>query len=414
MVKNKIEKLRKGQKASLLDTLGTILLAILKALVGKLSGSVALIADAIHDLSDSIVTIAALVGLKIAERKPTEKFPYGYYKAENLVTFFISLLFFYGGIEVLKESYMKLFSKPEVAYAGIALVVPFISALYAWAISKYLMRVGKEIKSQSLVAIAKEARIHIAIAFSVFVGIFCSYFKIPFVESLVGIGIAALIFKVAIETAKDSLYALMDVSPGEEIEKRIENLLRNTKGIKGFEGLKLRRSGPFLFGEVKVKTREIDLRRAHQIADRIEQKAKSLVPNLESLVVHVEPLEKNIEKIAIPVSDERGKNVFPRTARAPYFFFAKVDKKKKSVLWKKVVKNPIKKDIRVGLNVAKFLIKKGVDSVIVKDIGDITFHTLRDKYVRIFFAEKRQIKSLLRLYFEGKLRELKSPTKAVK
>jgi len=407
------ENLKEGQKAPIIHALTTIFLASLKAIVGKLSGSVALLADALHDFSDISIDLAAFAGLKIAERKPTEKFPYGYYKAENLATFFISLLFLYTGFEILKESYTKLFITPEISYIGIALLIPLISAILALLMSNYLIKVGKKINSQSLEAIGRENKIHAIIAVSVFISLISSYYKIPTVEALVGIGISILVFKIAIETARDSIYALLDVSPGKEIEEKIEKLIKGTKGVESLEGLRLRKSGPFVFGEAKIRTKKINLREAHKIADKIEEKVKSFLPNLEAFIVHVEPEEKSVEKIAIPVENKKAEAIAEIAARAPYFLIAKVDKKKKQIVWKKIVTNPVRKNIRVGLNVAKFLIKKGIDSFIVRNIGDITFHTLRDKYVKIFFAEKTLIKDLLDLYFSNKLKELSKPTKNI-
>ena len=416
-MEDRIKKLREGQKASILGAVGTILIAILKIAVGELSGSIALIADAIHDLSDSIVTLVAWAGLRIAERRPTEKFPYGYYKAENFATFLISLLFLYGGFEVLKESWAKLFSKVSISYAGIALIVPVISAIYGWIISGYFMKVGKRMYSQSLIAISKETKIHIIVAISVFIGILCSYLQIPFVEALVGVGIAFLIFRIAAFTAKDSLYSLMDVSPGEEIEEKIKDVLSSMPSIKEFYDLRVRRSGPFILGEVKLRVKgSIDVKRAHEISDIIEHRLKEEIPNLDSFTIHIEPWEKEMVKLAIPAMNTKGldSRISDVTSRAKYFVFVDVDRKKKSIVSLYVKENTIRKrKTRTGLALARVMKEERVNAIVVRQIGDIAFHSLRDSFITVYLTKREKVSEALEDYINGRLEALLRPTKRV-
>jgi cation diffusion facilitator family transporter len=93
-MEEKINKLKKGEKTAGIATLTIALLTLVEAVVGFLSGATILIADALHNAVDSITNFASFFGLKISQRKPTEKFPYGYYKAENLAALFVSVWLF--------------------------------------------------------------------------------------------------------------------------------------------------------------------------------------------------------------------------------------------------------------------------------------------------------------------------------
>ena len=86
----RIYKLKQGEKTAGISTITIILFALVEALLGVLSGNIILIIDALHNAADSVASFASWFGLKISQRKPTEKFPYGYYKAENLATLFVS------------------------------------------------------------------------------------------------------------------------------------------------------------------------------------------------------------------------------------------------------------------------------------------------------------------------------------
>ena len=413
MVTTKIEKLRKGQKASLVDAGITSILSLLKATVGYVSGSIALVADALHDASDVLITIASWVGLKISERKPTKRFPYGFYKAENLASLFISFFFFYGAFEILSESIKKLFLVPKIDFPLIALSVPLISAISGYFISRYMKRIGREIGSRSLIAIGEEARIHIFLALSVFVGIFASYFHIPYVESLVGIFLSTLIFKVALETLKDSLFALMDVSPSKPIERKIIKAIKTTKNVKSLKEIKLRKSGPFIFGEAVIEVSEkLDLERAHKVSEIIERKIKRIEPRIESFLVHIEPYEPEKKIVAIPVEEANGikSRISKHFGRANYFCLLVIEKGKIRSI--KFLRNPFKeKEIRAGLAAAKFLIEKKITHLITKEIGMISFNTLKARFVKVLLAKGRNVKECVENFLKGKCREIKKPTK---
>lgn len=91
--------LKKGEKAVIYSSIINFLLAVVKGIVGFLSGSIALIADSIHSFSDIVASLAVYIGLKLSMRKPDEKFPYGYYKIESFASLIISVIIVVTGIE---------------------------------------------------------------------------------------------------------------------------------------------------------------------------------------------------------------------------------------------------------------------------------------------------------------------------
>ena len=128
------------------------MLAILKGIVGVLSNSVVLIADALESATDIASGLASFFGLRIAQKKPDEKFPYGYYKAENIASLFISGLIIYATINLLIASYHRLFSIPEICYGYIPLVVVAVSGITSLLTSIYLKKKGNQLSIQSLIA----------------------------------------------------------------------------------------------------------------------------------------------------------------------------------------------------------------------------------------------------------------------
>jgi cation diffusion facilitator family transporter len=411
----KREKLKKGEKAAGLGTLSIILLAIAEALIGLFSGSIILVTDALHNAADSMASFASWFGLKISQKKATERFPYGYYKAESLATFFVSIFILYAAYELLIDGYAKLFVISEVSMPIQALGIACVSAIVSYFLSRYMKKIGKDIDSQSLIANAQERMTHIFSSAIIFVAILLTFFKVPYVEGIVTIFFSLVIFKLGITSSKDSILALMDVSPSKDIENRIKETIQSIGGVEDFENLKLRKAGPFIFGEVNIKIRKrVNVEKAHEISDNIENKIKEVVEQVDSFSIHIEPYETKTQKIVVPIKEDKGLDspVMNHFGRADYFIFATVNKDTGKVKSNYVKENPHKKElVRAGFKVADFIVKEKIDVLITKEIGGISFHVLRDNLVDIYKAKGRTVKKLIHNFVKGRLNRLEKPTK---
>lgn len=411
----RIDLLKKGQRAVEIVSVITLALALTKLLVGLISSSIVLVSDAIHNIADLVAVIASWFGLRIAQRKPTEKFPYGFYKIETLMAFLISIFILFAAYSLFTESYSKLFVQSTLILPSIALVTSFVSVFVSFWILEYEKRVGREINSQSLLALAQESKIDIIASIGVFVTLILVYLGLPYVEGIVGLVISILIFRVGLENIYNTLLSLLDVSPGREIEKRIEEIISSTHGVYGLENLKLRRAGPFVFGEVDIKVgKHLDITKVHDIADKIEERVRKEVPIIESFKIHVEPAEKVKLKIVIPVENKNNlkSKVSEHLGRAPYFMFVTLERgRTKSYYFKD---NPYKLErIRAGLKVAHELIKEGCDVVITKHVGEIAFHTLKDHLIDVYFTKRKFVKDCIDDFVSKRLERLLKPTKKI-
>jgi len=412
----KTDRLKEGERISKIVILVNVILAGLKGLIGYLSGSIVLLTDAVHTFSDSITNFASWFGLKIAQKKPDEKFPYGYYRAETISTLFISIFILIAGYELITESYSELFTSTELSVPYLALGISLVSSVAAFFISKYEREVGKKINSQSLIALSQESRIDIFTSLFVFVGILSTYLGLPYVEGAVGILISLIIFKIAITNGKNAIFSLMDVSPSKETEKRIEKILGSTEGVESFEGLKLRHLGPFITGEVKIKTKEyLTVKRSHEISDKVEEKIKKKIKEVDSILIHVEPYKSEKQKLVIPVENKDGlkSKLSEHFGRAKYYIFVNLDKEEiKSHYFKK---NEFKgKKVRAGLfSINKIIKKEDVDALITKSVGTISFHTLRDNLIGVYLTERDKVEEAVDAYVNEELKLLKEPTKEI-
>jgi len=411
-------RLKEGERTAGITTIVIILLALFEALVGFLSGTIILVSDALHNAADSLTSFASWFGLKISQRKPDEKFPYGYYKAESLVTLFISIFILYAAFELLLQGYSKLYTISKISLPFEASAMALVSAVVSYFLAKYMKKVGEKINSQSLIANAQERITHVFSSIIIFIAILLTFYKVPYVEGIITIFFSLVVFKIGILSSKDSILALMDVSPSKEIEDKVKEIINSISGVEEFEDLKLRRAGPFVFGEVKVKIRKhVDVKRAHEIADNIENKIKEAVEEIDSFTIHLEPYEAKEQKIAIPVNQDAGlsSEVADKFGRANYFIFVTIDKTKGKVKSMYTKLNPHRNEpIKAGFATVNFIVKEKIDVLITKEMGDISFHTLRDHLVDIYKAKGKTVEEVVDNFMNEKLERLVEPTKKEK
>jgi len=402
-----IDILKKGQKATLIAGFTTLFFALAKAIIGFISGSIVLMADAVHSGADAFSTATAWFGLKIAKREPTEKFRYGFYKAENITALIISGLIFFAGIEIVKGSWNKLFVEYELGIPYLAISLAILDAIFMFKVGTYEMRVGKKINSQSLIADGRESRLHLFSSSLVLVGLLAAFLNIPYIEAAFGIIIAFVIFQAGFESAKDSIFALMDVSPNKKVEKKIEKILKDN--LKGFQDLKLRKSGPFIFGEVKAEVKkQLSVKEAYKISLAIEQKVKEKVKEIDSFMVSLSPHKTNVHKICIPI--KKDSEISEYFAKANKFLFVELDNQK--ITKRSLRNNPFRvKKMRAGLKTAEWLAKNNIDTVITKEIGPISLHSLRDEAIEVYQTKYIKVKDILDSFLKGELTELTVPTR---
>lgn len=402
-----VKVLEKGKRASLVSALAIAFIAVLKGWVGLASGSIALLADAVHSFSDIFSSLAVWFGLFLSQKKPTEKFPYGYYKGETFASLIVSLVIIASGIGIMKESIERFFSPTPTSMHSIAILVAVFSAIVSYLLAGYKERVGKEINSQALISDGRHSLVDVGATLLVVVGVSASYLGYPLIEPLVGVVIALLILRLGIEGGKNAVLVLMDVRVKPELFSRIEGELKKAKGIIGVHELKIRRSGPFIFGEAHIEVEEgIPVEKANRIAEDAEGMIKKRFPQVDSLLLHVEPAKKKEFRVAVPVEDTNGLDSKPSShlGRAAYFLIADV-KENKIIGWK-IHENPgARAEKKRGVLASNLLRDKKVDVVLLNEIGEAPYHILKDSYISIYsFPPCGKAREAIALWMEESLK----------
>jgi cation diffusion facilitator family transporter len=408
-------QLSSGRRVAAAATLITGLLALGKGIVGQLRGSPALTADAVHSLADTLAIFASWIGLKLAERPPTKRFPFGFYRAETLATLLVSALILFAGVHMLVESAKGLAGQASGLHHSVdVLIVALLSAVISYGVYIWEKRVGTRLGSQSLLANADESRIDILTSLAVFTGAGASYLGISTVEMIVTALISVFIIWLGFKHGRVALYSLLDASLDPDLERRVIEAAGEIPGVMRVAEVQLRQAGMFRFGIARIQLRKsVDITRGHDIAHRVVRAVRSAIPRIESLTVHLEPFFPKELRILVPVDgNTTNARLSDHFGRASFFALAKLSGK--SVVKLDFIENVAReKQARAGLAAIKHIFQKNrVDVVLTREIGEISYHALRDYYVEVYGAQDAPLEQVLKQFASGTLTMLPGPTHA--
>jgi cation diffusion facilitator family transporter len=376
--KKDIQKLEFGVKIAIVGIIEITLLAITKGVLGWYTGIVVLMADALSSCTDLLTLFASLVGLKISERRADKTFKYGYYKAETFAAFVTSLIIIYFGFQILFESAERITALPESKDQFLAVISVLITVAVTLHLSHYLKKAGEKINSLSLANTAKEKRMDLIMESGVLVGIAANYFRIPYVEGMIGVFMSLMILRVGYSTAKESLFFLLDYFNDPELTKKIHDTIRSKSHVvKEIRDIRLRRAGTFVFGEAFLEinpyaqTRDI----RNELANLKEEISK-INDYLKDFRLYAEIPHTPHIRIAVPIQQLKGLDSLvahsPEETKA--YVFIDVKNEKMSLYDSVKIENFAPQNIAHIVNILK---KHKVNIVINNDMHSLLYYELR-------------------------------------
>ncbi len=270
-------------KISLFILLGTTLLQFAAVLV---SGSVALLADTIHNLSDALTAVPLWIAFVLGRRLATRKYTYGFGRAEDLAGLFIVVVVALSAVVAGWQSIERLLHPHTLSNLGWVLVAGLIGFAGNEAVAVYRIRIGKRIGSAALVADGVHARIDGFTSLAVVAGVIGVWLGFPLADPIVGLLIAAAILVLLWGTVKSIGRRLMDgIDPG--LLERAETALRGTPGVHEVNALRLRWVGHRLQGEASILVDDGPLSGAEVIAAEAWHRISHEMPNLDEMPIRV-------------------------------------------------------------------------------------------------------------------------------
>lgn len=367
-----MKSLKKGEKAAKYSTYANIFLMLMKGVVGLLSGSLALIADAIHSLVDILASFAVFIGLKLSQRKPDELFPYGYYRIETFVSLIVSIIIIITGFEIGLESFSYILNPSKLMLPFLALFASLVSLFVSYFFAVYKEKIGKEIKSQALINDGRHSLLDVISSGIVLSGIILEYLGLKGFQGFAGILIAILIVYLGLKLARYDMLVLLDACIDQESLQILKETVLKVKGVKGIHDIKVRRSGPYLFAEFHIELeRGTSLKRIEEIISQISSRVKEEIPSMDHLIIQPETRAEDYMLIAAPLKDNKGldSSISPHFGRAEYFIIASV--KDDRIRYFKIVENPGKElEKKRGIKAAEMLKDENIDVLIIDHLSE--------------------------------------------
>lgn len=253
-------------RTSVIGILANVFLAGFKAAVGALSGSIAVILDAVNNLSDALSSVITIIGTKLAGKKPDKKHPYGYGRIEYISAVLISVIVLYAGVTSLVESVKKII-RPELPdYSPVALIIIAVAVLVKILLGRYVKGVGEKVNSDSLVASGKDAMLDSVISASTLAAAAIYLIWHISLEAWLGALISLVIIKSGIEMLSDSLSDILGERADSDISKGVKQTICTFPEVHGAYDLVLHSYGPDrLVGSVHIEVPDT------MTADRLDQ-----------------------------------------------------------------------------------------------------------------------------------------------
>ena len=347
-----------------------ITLFVLKLIFSTLTRSVALQADAFDSMTDIVMNLTALIGIFFTKKKPNEKFPYGYYKMENIISLFFSLFIFFTVYNIVIQSFNNILAfyagHSRMIYSSplifLFLIISLSASLF---IALYLKKVSKRTGSPIIESEAQEKLFDCLISSSVLISFIGALWNLNLLDSIIGLIIAIFIFKggydIFLISTKTLLDAVIDFDKRTELIKVIEEYPR----VKSLKNVQVRSYGKYIFMQAEIiLNKNMTLSQIRTLKDKLSKKIMIKFPEIFKIILLAQAQEKRILRIAVPVSDREGLNseIFDHFGESPYFAF--LDFQEGSLLKFEIIPNKfINEEKRKGILISDWLCATRIDKL---------------------------------------------------
>ena len=307
-----MKPLNPGLKVTLVGAGANLLLSVIKFLGGIFGNSTAMIADAVHSLSDLLTDAVVLFTHKIGRMPKDEGHPYGHGRAESLGAVAVGAIIIIAGIGLGYETF-KIVSSGQFRIPGwIAALSAILSIVINEGLFHYTLKVGEKIHSPTIIANAWHHRSDAVSSIAALVGIIAGFSGYPIMDPVAGAIVGLMIIRVGYMIVAEGINDLMDTALSEDKTDEIRKAIGEIHEVLEFHDLRTRRMGGKVFMDVHILV-DLDLTvtEGHKIAESVRRKLINTMDNVEDVLVHVdaeddtevEPIYKATREELHPIID---------------------------------------------------------------------------------------------------------------
>ncbi|MFC1632089.1 cation diffusion facilitator family transporter [Candidatus Omnitrophota bacterium] len=270
--------------------LTNIALTVFKFLAGILGFSQAMVADALHSLSDIMTSIVAYAGVCIGEKPADKDHPYGHGNAETIAAILVAVMILaiavYAGNTALTALIQRNFTRP----LSIALFAAIFSIIVKEALYRYTIKVGRISNSPAVIADAWHHRSDAYSSVAALIGIAGAKISFLYLDPLAGLVVSAMILKIGLSVIRANVGIIMDERPEEAFIDNVKQISVGVEGVRRVDDVRVHRRGPDYTIDIEIAVEgEITVAVGHKIAANVRSKLLKKMQNVYDVMVHVNP-----------------------------------------------------------------------------------------------------------------------------
>ncbi len=231
-------------RTSAVGIAANVLLAAFKAFVGFVSNSIAVILDAVNNLSDALSSVITIIGAKLGAKKPDKKHPLGYGRVEYISSMLVAAIVIYAGITSLVESVKKIIHPETADYSAVSLIIISVAIVVKLVLGGYVKKQGKKVNSGALTASGSDALFDAVLSSSVLAAAVIYLVSGVSLEAYIGVVIAGFIIKAGIEMMLDTLDDIIGQRSDSEMVKKLKHIICEEDAVRGAYDVTLFNYGP--------------------------------------------------------------------------------------------------------------------------------------------------------------------------
>jgi cation diffusion facilitator family transporter len=281
-----------AERITIISIIVTTSVGLVEFTAGTIFGSVAVVAVGIDALADTATSIGVIAGLRVSKRPPDESHHYGHRQAETLTSAFLSVALILAGIRIAYSAVDNLRQGTTVDVSIHLFIVSIAAVAIGAVLAKNKIAIGKRTGNPSVVADGYETLAGAIAAAVVLFGLGFVVVGYPQADPVVALGVSALVVWWGIGIGRDTINIIMEKSPGPKVMRNIRKVVLSVPGVRDCHKLRARKVGSRIFTDLHI---QVDPRthidKAHIIATKVERRLQEKIPDIHSVVVHIEPIE---------------------------------------------------------------------------------------------------------------------------
>ena len=267
-----------------------IFLFAIKAAIGVLSNSIAVISEAVNSLTDIISSLAIKYSVRISSMQPDHDHQFGHNAAQPIAAFIVAVFAFVVGIKIIEESVKRIIEPQATNISSLVYIVLGISIITKLILSRYQFKVGLDFGSPALKAASVDSLNDVLASAIALIGVIFTVLGYMVIDGIAGVLVALFIFKTGYEVARENIDYLMGKSADEQLVLEIAKKAIGIEGVKGFNDLRTYHVGDKLHVEIHIEVdKELSTSSSHNIGTEVAAEIQKL-EKVQKAFVQIDPI----------------------------------------------------------------------------------------------------------------------------